>query len=201
MNSQKRLLLTLKYLWEKTDEEHPITLKEIGEYLQQNGIETTRKTLQADINLLMEFGIDIICNHSTQNQYHIGERVFEIQEVKLLVDAVQSARFITAKKSKTLIKKLSLFVGEPQADILKRQLYVYHRLKAGNEGIYFTVDLIHQAIRLKKRVTFQYYYYTCLLYTSCPFRADSMSAFSSAETVALISSTSRLKTTSAPPSI
>ena len=160
MNSQKRLLLTLKYLWEKTDEEHPVTLKEIGEYLQQNGIETTRKTLQADINLLTGFGIDIICNHSTQNQYHIGERVFEVPEVKLLVDAVQSARFITAKKSKTLIKKLSLFVGEPQADILKRHLYVDHRLKAGNEGIYFTVDLIHQAIRLKKRVTFQYYYYT-----------------------------------------
>lgn len=160
MNSQKRLLLTLKYLWEKTDEEHPVTLKEIGEYLQQNGIETTRKTLQADINLLTGFGIDIICNHSTQNQYHIGERVFEVPEIKLLVDAVQSARFITAKKSKTLIKKLSLFVGEPQADILKRQLYVDHRLKAGNEGIYFTVDLIHQAIRLKKRVTFQYYYYT-----------------------------------------
>lgn len=160
MNSQKRLLLTLKYLWEKTDEEHPVTLKEIGEYLQQNGIETTRKTLQADINLLTGFGIDIICNHSTQNQYHIGERVFEVPEVKLLVDAVQSARFITAKKSKTLIKKLSLFVGEPQADILKRHLYVDNRLKAGNESIYFTVDLIHQAIRLKKRVTFQYYYYT-----------------------------------------
>ena len=160
MNSQKRLLLTLKYLWNKTDEEHPTTLKNIGEYLQQNGIETTRKTLQADINLLTEFGIDIICNHSTQNQYHIGERVFEIPEVKLLVDAVQSARFITAKKSKMLIQKLSSFVGEPQADILKRQLYVDHRLKAGNEGIYFTVDLIHQAIRLKKRVTFQYYYYT-----------------------------------------
>lgn len=70
MNSQKRLLLTLKYLWEKTDEEHPATLKEIGEYLQHNGIETTRKTLQADINLLTGFGIDIICNHSTQNQYH-----------------------------------------------------------------------------------------------------------------------------------
>lgn len=160
MNSQKRLLLTLKYLWEKTDEGHPATLKEIGEYLQQNGIETTRKTLQADINLLTEFGIDVICNHSTQNQYHIGERVFEIPEVKLLVDAVQSARFITAKKSKTLIKKLSSFVGDPQADILKRQLYVDHRLKAENESIYFTVDLIHQAIRLKKRVTFQYYYYT-----------------------------------------
>lgn len=101
MNSQKRLLLTLKYLWEKTDEEHPSTLKEIGKYLQHNGIETTRKTLQADINLLTGFGIDIICNHSTQNQYHIGERVFEVPEVKLLVDAVQSARFITAKKSKT----------------------------------------------------------------------------------------------------
>lgn len=145
MNSQKRLLLTLKYLWEKTDEEHPATLKGIGEYLQQNGVETTRKTLQADINFLMEFGIDVICNHSTQNQYHIGERVFEVPEVKLLVDAVQSARFITAKKSKTLIKKLSLFVGEPQADILKRHLYVDNRLKAGNESIYFTVDLIHQA--------------------------------------------------------
>ena len=73
---------------------------------------------------------------------------------------MQSARFITAKKSKMLIQKLSSFVGEPQADILNQQLYVDHRLKARNETIYFTVDLIHQAIRLKKRVTFQYYYYT-----------------------------------------
>ena len=135
MNSQKRLLLTLKYLWNKTDEEHPATLKDIGEYLQQNSIETTRKTLQVDIHLLTEFGIDVICNHSTQNQYHIGERVFEVPEIKLLVDAVQSARFITAKKSKTLIKKLSSFVGDPQADIFKRQLYVDHRLKAENESI------------------------------------------------------------------
>ena len=147
------MLLTLKYLCEKTDEEHPATLKEIGEYLQHNGIETTRKTLQADINLLTGFGIDIICNHSTQNQYHIGERVFEVPEIKLLVDAVQSARFITAKKSKTLIKKLSLFVGEPQADILKRHLYVDNRLKAGNESIYFTVDLIHQARLTEVRYT------------------------------------------------
>lgn len=113
MNSQKRLLLTLKYLWNKTDEEHPAALKDIDEYLQQNSIETTRKTLQADIHLLTKFGVDIICNHSTQNQYHIGERVFEVPEIKLLVDAVQSARFITAKKSKTLIKKLSSFVGDP----------------------------------------------------------------------------------------
>ncbi|MBS5734653.1 MAG: WYL domain-containing protein [Clostridiales bacterium] len=116
--------------------------------------------MQADINLLTEFGIDIICSHSTQNQYNIGERIFEIPEVKLLLDAVKSARFITVKKSKTLIKKLSSFVRDPQADIFKRQLYVDHRLKAENESIYFTVDLIHQAIRLKKRVTFQYYYYT-----------------------------------------
>lgn len=69
MNSQKRLLLTLKYLWEKTDEEHPATLKEIGEYLQHNGIETTRKTLQADINLLTGFGIDRSHHYRNADMY------------------------------------------------------------------------------------------------------------------------------------
>lgn len=160
MAEKNRTLYVLKYLWDKTDGNHPATIKDIIEALAENGISASRKTITADIEQLSEIGIDIICNRSTQNQYHIGERVFEIPEVKLLVDAVQSSCFITQKKSKALIKKLSVFVGEPQADLLERQLYVEHRVKAGNETIYLTVDVIHQAIQQKRRVTFQYYEYT-----------------------------------------
>lgn len=157
---QNRTLLVLKYLWEETDIEHPATIKDIIAYLEKNGISSTRKTIVSDIEDLQSIGIDIDCERKTQNQYFIDVRTFELPEVKLLVDAVQSSRFITASKSKKLIKKLSGFVGRHQSKELHRQLYVDNRIKAGNESVYYTVDNIHTAIQQKKRVLFQYQEYT-----------------------------------------
>ena len=159
MEKHNRTLLILQYLWETTDIEHPATIKDIIEYLSANGYTATRKTVTNDINDLISFGVDIDCQRSTQNRYFLDVRVFELAEVKLLVDAVQSSRFITTKKSKQLIEKLSTFVGPHQSEILHRQLYVDTRVKANNEGIYYLVDNIHTAIREKKKVSFQYQEY------------------------------------------
>ena len=158
--SQNHLLLILTYLWTRSDESNPVTAEEIKKYLDDNGIVIKdARTIRHDIADLASFGIDIVEQRKQQYQYFIGNRHFEAPEVKLLVDAVQSSRFITAKKSKALIEKLSAFVGPSQADILNRQLYVDQRAKADNEGIYITVDRIQTAIAQKRQIEFQYYEY------------------------------------------
>ena len=154
-----RTLLVLKYLWDNSDIDHPATIKDIAAYLEGFGYNATRKTISKDIDELIEIGIDIDCKREEHNLYFLDVRVFELAEVKLLVDAVQSSRFIPTKKSKALIEKLSTFVGPHQSSILKRQLYVDKRIKASNEGIFYLVDNIHTAIREKKRITFQYQEY------------------------------------------
>lgn len=159
MEKHNRTLLVLKYLWDNTDIEHPATIKDIAAYLEGFGYNATRKTISKDIEELTEIGIDIDCVRAEHNLYFLDVRVFELAEVKLLVDAVQSSRFIPTKKSKALIEKLSTFVGPHQSSILKRQLYVDKRVKANNEGIFYLVDNIHTAIREKKRITFQYQEY------------------------------------------
>ena len=160
MDKHNRTLLILQYLWNNTDIDHPATIKDISDYLTRFGHNTTRKTIAADIEELKSLGIDVDCKRSVQNQYFLDIRVFEMPEIKLLVDAVQSSRFITPKKSKALIEKLSSFIGPHQSDILKRQLYVDTRVKANNEGIYYLVDNIHVAIREKKKINFKYIEYS-----------------------------------------
>lgn len=159
MTTKNRILLVLKYLWDNTDIDHPATIKDIAAYLEGYGYNATRKTISKDIEELTEIGIDIDCIRAEHNLYFLDVRVFELAEVKLLVDAVQSSRFIPTKKSKSLIEKLSTFVGPHQSSILKRQLYVDKRVKASNEGIFYLVDNIHTAIREKNRITFQYQEY------------------------------------------
>ncbi|MDO4544511.1 MAG: WYL domain-containing protein, partial [Clostridia bacterium] len=125
-----------------------------------NGISANRRTIPNDIAQLVEFGIDVIAIKSSQNLYFIGGRRFELPELKLLVDAVLASRFITEKKSETLIKKLSDLTSVHQAESLNRQLYLKDRIKPDNENIYYIVDMIHSAITLGKQMTFQYYEYT-----------------------------------------
>lgn len=143
-----------------TDEYHLTTIYEIKDYLQSQHIAIKDpRTIRNDITNLSNFGIDIVEQRKQQYQYFVGTRHFEAPEVKLLVDAVQSSRFITARKSKALIEKLSAFVGPSQADVLNRQLYVEQRAKADNESIYITVDRIQTAIAHKQKIEFQYYEY------------------------------------------
>lgn len=156
MSKQNRTLLVLQYIWEHSDEDHQVTAKDIIAFLEENGISATSRTVKADVDQLIAFGIDIEINHSTQNRFYMYERNFELAEIKLLIDAVQSARFITDNKSKRLIKKLSAFASEHQQNELKRQLYVDKRIKTENDSGYYSVDSLHTAIQGKKKVTFKY---------------------------------------------
>jgi predicted DNA-binding transcriptional regulator YafY len=157
---KNRLLFLLDLLNRETDEEHPITIVEIIDRLNAEGFSANRKTVAGDINTLMAHGVDVVCNRSRQNQYFIGNRQLELPELTLLVDAVQAAKFISAKRSKMLIEKLSAFASTHQADRLKRELYVDKNPKAAGENTLIAVDLIHAAIANGRKITFQYYEYT-----------------------------------------
>ena len=154
-----RTLLILKYLWENTDDSSPASIADIIAYLSEYGITVNRKPVANDIDTLIEFGFDIIKVRKTQNQYFFATRHFEAPEVKMLIDAVQSSRFITQRKSKALIKKLAAFVAPNQTSVLKRHLYVDSRNKSINENIYIVTDSIQTSITTKKKIQFQYFDY------------------------------------------
>lgn len=123
--AQIRLLLLQQYLLEHTDEQHSVSVSDILIFWEQHGIQAGRKSVYSDIEILQNGGMDIICVKSTQNRYFIGCRLFELPELKLLVDAVESSHFITAKKSEVLIEKLGHLASTAQAKVLKHDGYRY----------------------------------------------------------------------------
>lgn len=152
-----KLLYIIKFLSETTDENHPASTADIIAYLDSNGIHSERKSIYDDIDKLCEFGYDIIQVHSRLGGgYYMAGREFELAELKLLVDAVQSSRFITTRKSRSLIKKLEQMAGKYDASKLQRQVFVAGRIKTENESIYYNVDNIHRAIQENKQIRFQY---------------------------------------------
>lgn len=158
--SQNGLLLLRQYLYERTDEQHPASASDILAFWQQHGIQAGRKSVYTDIELLQNAGMDIVCVKSSQNKYFVGQRLFELPELKLLVDAVESSRFITEKKSTALIKKLGHLTSTAQAEQLNRRIYMGGTPKPENESIYYNVDTIHNAVQKKQQITFQYFEYT-----------------------------------------
>lgn len=158
-NNQKlKLLYLIKIFTEDTDDQHALTLPQIVEKLDAYGISAERKTLYQDFELLRDFGFDIIGQQARRNYYyHIGNRRFELPELKLLVDSVQSAKFITDKKSNTLIRKLEGMVSKYEARQLQRQVIISGRIKAMNESIYYNVDKLHQAIGTDCQIRFRYF--------------------------------------------
>ena len=158
-NNQKlKILYLMKILLEKTDETHSITMPEIVEELEAYGISAERKGLYNDMENLRLYGLDIIGEKEGKAfAYRIGGRQFELAELKLLVDSVQSAKFITAKKSNQLIKKIEGLASKYEAAQLQRQVYTTERIKTANEGIYYNVDQIHSAIASNSQITFQYF--------------------------------------------
>lgn len=158
--SQNGLLLLRQYLYERTDEQHPASASDILAFWQQYGIQAGRKSVYTDIELLQNAGMDIVCVKSSQNKYFVGQRLFELPELKLLVDAVESSRFITEKKSTALIKKLGHLTSTAQAEQLNRRIYMGGTPKPENESIYYNVDTIHNAVQKKQQITFQYFEYT-----------------------------------------
>ena len=147
--SQYGLLLLQQYLYEHTDDQHPASVADILAFWLEHGIQAGRKSVYSAIEVLQSNGMDIVCVKSTQNRYFVGERLFELPELKLLVDAVESSRFITAKKSERLIEKLGKLTSESHARQLDRHIYMEGTAKPENECIYYSVDEIHNAIQEK----------------------------------------------------
>lgn len=157
-NQKLKLMYLMKIMLEKTDETHSITMPEIIDALKAYGVSAERKSLYSDIEALRQYGMDIIgLQEGGTYYYHVGSRQFELAELKLLVDAVQSAKFITAKKSKELIGKIESLASKYEASQLQRQVIVAGRVKTMNERIYYNVDRIHTAIAENSRITFQYF--------------------------------------------
>ena len=160
METKPKLLCLAKIFVTKTDENHPLSTNQLIEMLKSDyGLSVHRTTIPRDIDVLKKFGMDIISVRSTQTKFFLGQRTFEIPELKLLIDAVESSKFITKKKSDELIKKIYTLASENQVKRLKRNNYVPNRVKPDNEQIYYIVDAINDAINLKKKISFQYYEY------------------------------------------
>lgn len=150
-----RLLVLTKMFYELTDENHPMDTFEIIDYLVEHGVPANTKTLRSDIKLLKDQDIDIVTVSSRPNKYFLGARLFEMPEIKLLLDAVASSRFITKSKSKELSRKLTSLTSDNQKKQLVRHMYTTGRIKPGNENVFYYVDLINNAIELKRKISFQ----------------------------------------------
>lgn len=158
-NQKLKLLYLMKILLERSDEDGALTMQQIIAALSEYHINAERKSIYSDIELLRQFGIDIETHKSKTVSYYVGEREFELPELKLLVDAVQSSHFITTKKSRKLIKKLSALTSISQAKQLNRQVVIAERPKTINENVYYSIDAIHVAINEKCKICFKYFDY------------------------------------------
>ena len=145
-HSKSRILHILNYLWQNTDAEHYATTADILTYLKKCGISCDRKTIPGDIQKLCDIGVDIEEERSRENRYSLSSHLFTLPELKLLIDAVESSKFIATKKSTELIEKLSQMSSTHQATELKSNLYISERVKPMNEQIYYLVDNINTAI-------------------------------------------------------
>lgn len=158
-NQKQKLLYLLKFFYEETDEEHTLTVNEIIAKLEQNGISAARRSIYDDIRVLQDFGIDIVMRKSKTCEYFLASRLFETSELKILIDSIQSSRFITKKKSESIIKRLKQLASKPQSRKFSGQIYIYDRIKSMNECILYNVDTLHNAIAENRKVTFRYFDY------------------------------------------
>ena len=158
-NQKLKLIYLLKILNEKSDENNSLTVNEIILELNFYNIKAERKSIYDDIEVLRQYGIDIVTKKSKRTSYFVANRLFELAELKLLVDAVQCSKFVTHKKSHDLIKKIESLTSKQQAQSLHRQVHVVNRVKSINESIYYNVDSLHSAIALNKKVSFKYFDY------------------------------------------
>lgn len=156
-NQKGKLLVLRRLLLEQTDEEHGLTVPDMIRRLEAEGIHAERKSIYSDLETLSESGLDIVSRkEGTRVLYYVGSRDFELPELKLLVDAVQSSRFITRRKSGQLIEKMAGLSSRWQAKQLQRQVYVANRVKTENESIYYNVDTIYTAIAENRRIAYRY---------------------------------------------
>ena len=157
-NQKLKIFYILDYLERNSNEKHPIRASELISMLDRNhNIRCDRKTVYSDVAALQDYGIDIVSIPGKNGGYYIASRNFELPELKLLIDAVQSSRYLTEKKSKELIEKLCSQCNEQDAKLMRRTVLVSGRVKSMNETIYYNVDAIQEAIAQNKQIAFRYF--------------------------------------------
>ena len=157
------LLYMMRELLQKTDEDHSMNASDLIAALAAYDCEADRRTIYSNVEILQDFGIDVIKDFGIDvikkengQGYYIGARDFELPELKLLVDSVQSSKFITEKKSRELIAKLMQLTNEQKARQLNRSVFIRNRMKTGNEKVYYNVDTLHEAMNLNRQIRFKY---------------------------------------------
>ena len=158
-NQKLKILYLMRILLTLTDETHMLSVNDMIAKLAGLGVEAERKTIYDDIETLKRFGLDIVMEKTKTYGYYVAGREFELPELKLLADAVQSSRFITERKSLQLIRKLESLVSVYDAGKLRRQVFIQDRVKSMNESIYYSVDALHEAISEGKKISFRYFDY------------------------------------------
>ena len=157
-NQKLKIFYILDYLNRNSHEKHPVRTSELMEMLQnQHNISCDRKTVYSDIAALQDYGVDIVSVPGKNGGYFIATRNFELPELKLLIDAVQSSRYLTEKKSRELIEKLCKECSVHDARLMRRDVLVSGRVKSMNETIYYNVDTIQEAISLNRKIRFRYF--------------------------------------------
>ena len=156
-NQKLKLLYIARLLMRKSDENHLISTAQIIEELDSEGISAERKSIYDDIEALRFFGFDIIQVKGRNGGYYLGERDFELPELKLLVDSVQSSKFITQNKTYDLIRKIESLASVYDGQLLQRQVYIQNRVKSMNESVYYAVDAISDAITQNRQITYKYF--------------------------------------------
>lgn len=156
-NQKLKILYLMRYLLRESDERHPVTVAQMIAELDRLGVSAERKSIYDDLEALRLYGLDVVQQRGQTTSYYIGGRDFELPELKLLVDSIQSSKFVTEKKTLSLIKKLEGLASVYDAQALERQLYVRGRVKSMNESVYYNVDEISGAITQDRQIRFQYF--------------------------------------------
>jgi predicted DNA-binding transcriptional regulator YafY len=159
LNQKIKLLKLFDLLKENTDEENPMSTNSIVTKLNKLGISSERKTLYEDIKLLNDNGYEVLCYKSNCNKYYVSDRKFNVAELKTLIDAIQSASFITEKKTNEFIDKIAKLGGNNRAEILKNNIICFNTTKQCNEEIFYNISAIDEAIVEKKKISFLYFDY------------------------------------------
>ncbi|MEG2652588.1 MAG: WYL domain-containing protein, partial [Ruthenibacterium sp.] len=155
-----KLLMLADIFLRETDDAHGLTLSEIQAKLAAQGVAAERKCLYNDFAALEDYGLDLVRSRDKVMRYALAHRTFELPELKLLVDAVQSCKFLSERKSRALIGKLESLASHYEARELQRQVYVAHRVKSMNESVYYSIDTLHAAIAQDRQITFRYFVWT-----------------------------------------
>lgn len=154
-----RLVKILEILRQDTDEDNPMPTNTLIKKLAEQGIECDRRTLYRDIQVLNDYGYEVLRTRAISNEYYIVDRSFDIPELRILLDAVQAASFITPKKTEVLIDKIADLAGSHRAEVLKKNIMRFNITKHTNEAIYYNVNEIERAIMEGKKVSFFYFDY------------------------------------------